>query len=522
MSKSSISKNSAIAYLRVSTKKQEQEGNSIEIQKKAAIKYAKECNLNIIEFLEESKSASKVSNPDLDIQNNLYESLDSRPQLQKVLNLIKNKKVQHLIVFTKDRLARNLELSISLDYFFNKNKVTVHYTSPGEVITTNDNKISKFLSLVFASIGELEANLISSRVKGGLEETVRCGYWPGGQPPYGYVLRKVTDKKSILHPSLLEINNVKKIFDLYTSYGYSYRAIANKMNQLDNVDIWTKGKIESIINNETYTGYITWNRRSRSPDNKKEPIKSVHKEASTIINALQWKNSLKLRESKSKSKDHKYYSTPFLLRDKLVCGKCNEIMKAKNYGKDRYGNQREGVYRCINKNSNNRSELIVKKEHIENKFIKEMSKMLSAPEIDLLWINYQTSIKQEKENNENEIDRIDKEIENTKVLCNKLKDLLDEDTPDSSFEKIIFNEHIQLKKKLQSLKNNKKSLKNLESKYFKTQIELQTHIDRFFMCDFKKLEQERKRMLIDIIVDKVILSKNGDDVSMKIIVNKFM
>ncbi|KZL93595.1 recombinase family protein [Clostridium magnum] len=162
-------------------------------------------------------------------------------------------------------MTRDFEQFIALKYILNRNNIKIHYTLPGENIDIEDKKINRFVDNILASVAELEANVISIRVKSGSKITVKNGNWAGGRPPYGYLIQRIkipgrSRPIAKLKPSIYERSLIVNIFKFY-NLGYGYRKIAQLMNDMCGNNAWTKGKIESIIKNETYTGYITWDRR---------------------------------------------------------------------------------------------------------------------------------------------------------------------------------------------------------------------------------------------------------------------
>ncbi|WP_202709475.1 recombinase family protein [Sporosalibacterium faouarense] len=511
-----IINNKAVCYLRVSTDRQEKEGNSIMIQKLAAEKYAEKNNLEIIDFYEESKSASKIPDENFDITGNIVTALNNRKELQTIIRLVKRNKFKHLIVYDRDRLVRNLEMFVALNFFLKKHNISVHYAKTNETINKDSDKINRFIELVLGSVAELEANLISVRVKEGQEQAIRTNKWPGGQTPYGYLDKKKHSNK-FLQPSVSQMINVQKIFDFYNKFGYSYRRIAKEMNGVDNSINWTKGKIESILTNEVYTGQIVWNRRSRerNPDTNQEIIKSGSIKDARIISKTNWENSVSIRNKKSNIQDAKYYSTPYLLRDKLVCGNCGNLMKPKNYGKDKYGKQRECVYRCITK-SNNRSELILRQTFIENIFINEFTNIMKYQQTDKLWVYYSSITKEIKEKNTKNLEKIINEIERKQSKLVKIDTLLDDALIDEIIE-TLEGEKTKLKKELNNLQLLKSRIEQLQNTYFNSMTELSSALQNFFIEDFNELENERKRMLLDILVDKVIVTNTDKKLILKIV-----
>ncbi|MDF2523243.1 MAG: putative recombinase, partial [Clostridiales bacterium] len=107
----------AAAYLRVSSPGQEKEGYSLDFQRAAARKYAetKELILNDELIFDEVRPASKVYvKPEVQIDE-FESSLDARPRLKELIEAAEKKKFKHLIVFSRDRISRDVVLAVKLN-----------------------------------------------------------------------------------------------------------------------------------------------------------------------------------------------------------------------------------------------------------------------------------------------------------------------------------------------------------------------------------------------------------------------
>ncbi|MTI67513.1 MAG: recombinase family protein [Firmicutes bacterium] len=501
-STTSLNNNLAVVYLRVSTHKQQEEGNSISNQKKYAKEYAENKGFIIKKYFTESESASKIQhNNYLSFENNLSKIFKNRPELLKILDLAKRRKFKHLIVYRRDRLIRNFEMFVKLTYFFSKYDITIHYTKAGENLDSKNNHIERFLELVIGNIAELESNLISERVKEGLQQKVLNGYWAGGKPPYGYTLETDFNDKKTIKPLPIDKEHIKRIFKLYNNRGLSFEKIAQEMNSHYNTNIWYKSKVESIIKNEIYTGKIVWNRRSRKKHSSNKQITSKKIKNAGIITENQWDQSSKLRYKKSKSKDPKYFSTPFLLRDLAICNECNIPLKAKNYGKNK-----SKVYRCPTKR-NHKSHLIIKKDLLENNFIKEFSQFLKTSSTESFWNEYTKRVEKEKDYNKQLKTEISEKIKENNEHLVKIDNLI-YTLEDEDMLIPLHKEKLRLSKKIKNLKEYIKQINDYEKKHFKTKEQLNIALERFFEVDFNKLTNSEKRVIIDTIIHQVKVSIN--------------
>jgi len=529
-SSSPLSKNNiAVAYLRVSTERQKESGFSLINQQEAAEIYAKKNGLILTNnmILSEVKSASIVNknSDDSDFEG----SLRNRPVLLEILQSAAQNKFQNIIIFSRDRLARDLGMFIALNLEFEKLNIKVHYSRPGEITESPDSKIYKFLDLILASVAELESNVLSTRVKSGNQICIKEGNWAGGKSPFGYVFQRETNyfttkknRHSKLKSSIYEKSIVQEIFELYIK-GYSYKDISVKMNVEHSYISWTKSKVETIIKNETYTGKIAWNRRSgkRNPGKKLVPVYSPSNEDMKIIDTDLYNKVAQLRKRKSKLKDSRYYNTPFLLKNKLLCANCNATLTPKNYGKDK-----TNVYRCptlVQKSACNvsrkKSELIVNQKDIEDEVIAQLKIIIDGNDTNELWGYYQSEITKRKDQYvEVKKDLNNKILEVDKLQINIFKLLEKENTSVDIKERLNFQNEILNKAKQQFL--NKIISKDIWLEEI-TSLNKEKYDEaiKYFKNSIFTKDTYYSRVLIDTLIEHIVVSKIGDKLLLKILIN---
>lgn len=504
--------NIAAAYIRVSTKKQGEDGTSLETQRESVNEYAKDNGLILNENMiyEEVKPASTLKTKDAIF--NINSKLEKRPQLQNLLASAHEGNFRHLIVFSRDRLTRDLNESLSLQFMLNKYKVQIHYSAPGENFNSKDQKINDFLESIFASINEYQANVIADRVKTGNLLCIKSGYWAGGLPPFGYSLDKFKNgrkensklKKNPTYAILIE-----KIFHFY-NLGNGYSEVARLMNIYFPSICWTKGKIRTIIQNPTYTGYIYWDKRGgrRNPGKHDKYESSPFSDDLVIINESIWNRADTLRTCKSHLKNPKYYNTPFLLKDKLICEKCGEKLTPKNYGKND-----KSVYRCPTK-ANSRSELVIEKQEIEKILIEKLETLIASQNIDEEWKLYTEKALEAKSSIKASITDLDERIKNSNLLKENIDKLLRQKL-NKQLIALLKEERTILSKSNDYYNDFKVKLnRKLETGYFDNK-------DDFFkaICNLFKEYEEVNRIFIDLLIDNITVNKINNNLNLKILLN---
>lgn len=190
-----------VAYMRVSTEKQAVEGNGLDSQKRDIENYCRKNELVITDwYIDDGYTGANMD----------------RPGLQRLVNDCSRKRVSCVVAFKLDRLSRNMIDGIYLiEKVFQKCNVvfkcvhdSVNYDSPMEQAYTQ-------MMAVFA---QLDKNTMMLRMRGGMLERIKQGYWMGGgNLPYCYSYSK---EQGILIPIPERAEQARKALELFIS-GYS-------------------------------------------------------------------------------------------------------------------------------------------------------------------------------------------------------------------------------------------------------------------------------------------------------------
>jgi DNA invertase Pin-like site-specific DNA recombinase len=193
-----------VAYFRVSTDKQADDGNSLLAQRAKVVAYAELYDLEIVDYLTDTASASSLE----------------RPGLQSALLMLETGQADGLLVAKLDRLTRSVrDLCDLVDEYF---RDECSLLSVGENIDTRSAS-GRMLLNVLTSIGQWERETIGARTAAVMQHMRATGMFTGGFPPYGY--RVAGDK---LEAVTEELNLVERARYMRTA-GESLRAIAKAL-----------------------------------------------------------------------------------------------------------------------------------------------------------------------------------------------------------------------------------------------------------------------------------------------------
>ncbi len=182
----------AIGYIRVSTEEQAREGISLDMQKSKIKAYAALEDMELVDIVEDAGISGC--------------SIRNRPGVQRVLQMIRDRRIDAVVLFKLDRLARNTSETLSIATLCEGHGVSLH--SITEKLDTK-SAIGKFFFTLLASLAEMERALIGERIKAVMDlkkerNEVR------GHPPYGFM---AIDGKLV--PDLEEQEIIQRILDLH-------------------------------------------------------------------------------------------------------------------------------------------------------------------------------------------------------------------------------------------------------------------------------------------------------------------
>lgn len=159
----------AIGYIRVSTVGQATEGISLEAQETKIRMYALLNDLELVDVFVDAGLSGK--------------SISGRPGIQSVLELVKAKKVDDVIIYKLDRLARNLKEACEISETMQKRGVSLHSIS--EKIDTG-SATGKLFYHIISAMAEWERGIISERTTVALQTKKENGQRVSKDAEFGF------------------------------------------------------------------------------------------------------------------------------------------------------------------------------------------------------------------------------------------------------------------------------------------------------------------------------------------------
>ncbi|BCU51268.1 recombinase RecB [Staphylococcus auricularis] len=302
------------AYIRVSTERQV-EGYSIEGQITQIEQYCQFNGYELVDIYADRGISGKSMN---------------RPELQRMLKDAKNGKLDCVMVYKTNRLARNT--SDLLTIVEELHRQNVEFFSLSERMEVK-NSTGKLMLQILASFSEFERNTILENIYTGQHQRALEGYYQGNLP-LGY--NNIPDNKKELMINQHEANIVKYIFESYAK-GHGYRKIANALNHKGYVtkkgNPFSISAVTYILSNPFYIGkiqfakYKDWNDKRRKGLNDK-PVIAEGKHA-PIIGKNLW-DKVQARKKQVSEKPQVHGKGTNLLTGIIHCPQCGAPMAASN------------------------------------------------------------------------------------------------------------------------------------------------------------------------------------------------
>lgn len=200
-----INTGKVVVYTRVSSDQQ-----NLEMQLEAAKPYVKGYHPDEVIYLnDDGVSATK-------------KKMEERPKLKELLELIKNGQVDTLIVYQRDRLARDFYEYLEIILLIYTFKVKVIFTATGHLPFNHDLKSGLLSEGVFGMMSQLEGMNIVNRTKDAFQKAPHS--------IFGYLVDKANGKRTYtinpkykttikhLYRDCLTISNAKDLIELLLKY----------------------------------------------------------------------------------------------------------------------------------------------------------------------------------------------------------------------------------------------------------------------------------------------------------------
>jgi DNA invertase Pin-like site-specific DNA recombinase len=310
------SKKKYLALARVSTREQEREGFSLDVQVDALRQYAERTNGEIIRFFRIAETASKHK------ERKIFKEL-----------LAFAKKNAHtldgLLFYKVDRAARNLFDYVELERL--ESEFDIQFISVSQ--PTENTPAGRMQRRILANMASFYTEQQSIDVKEGIARRVAEGWFPSN-PPYGYRNVRI-DGRSIVKVHPQNHTKVRRIFDLRANQILTVPEIMERLFDegifyTDSKPKFSESKVYAILHDRSYLGFILF--RDDWHSGNHEPL----------VDQVTW-DLVRLSFDEQNYRSHELVYASRLIR----CGHCGHIVT----GEEKFKETKKGTksyiyYRC--------------------------------------------------------------------------------------------------------------------------------------------------------------------------------
>jgi site-specific DNA recombinase len=233
-----------LALARVSSREQEREGFSLEIQEDALKKYAEANDGTIVRLFKIAETASKR---------------DERKTFKEMIAYAKKHclEIDALLFYKVDRAARNLFDYVELERLESDHNVPFISISQ----QTDDNPAGRMMRRTLANMASFFTEQMAVDISQGIGRRVQEGLFPG-RAPYGYSHIRVNGRR-LIETNQIEAEKVRYMFQLYAYGNCTIDGIVKRFKnegvvfREDNPN-WKRTSVHNMLNDRAYIGEIQY------------------------------------------------------------------------------------------------------------------------------------------------------------------------------------------------------------------------------------------------------------------------
>ena len=460
---------SVACYVRVSTENQ-LENYSIEEQVERLKAYCKAKDFTVYDFyIDGGYSGGNIN----------------RPDLQRLMRDIDNKKIDLVLVYKLDRLSRSQKDTLFLieDEFLAKK---VEFVSVNENFDTS-TPFGRAMIGILSVFAQLEKDQITERFTMGRIGRCKAGYYHGGPtPPTGY---DYVDGELVVNE--YEALQIEEIFSLFLK-GHSINAIWRHM-QKKYGSFGSSNRILIILRNSVYIGKVKF--KGYECDGVHKPIikKEDYEQVQKLLTSPQ-------RELNKTSAQKTPFRAEYLLSSLIYCKRCGARYSANHGYYKCYSRAKSSKRFIVDPNCKNDNWKIDELDNIVINQIKELC--YNQKKIDAIFSNTKTDPKVDTQVIEKRLNEIDEQLK-------RLVDLY-------QFGNMPMQD---IKQRIDKLQSEREKLCDILENNNNDTITKQSFIENLknfnnVFSDNNNLES--KRLWLRSLINKIIIDGNNIDIEWRV------
>lgn len=303
----------AIIFARVSSKRQKDEGVSLDVQEKTITQYCLDKNFKILDTISIDESSTQGN------RKKFHEMLELAETCQGKVAIVVN---------YVDRLQRTYTDTPELERLRSSGKIEIHALRENLIMTKDSPAMDLTVWYMHVLMANFQVNTMIDKVKSSQKENWAAGKWQG-LAPIGYLNAKDEDRKATLIIDTERAPIIKILFEEYATGLHSLQSLWYKARELGLTSkeknhykkspkfgkrtFISRNKIEDILKNPFYYGMMKI---------KGNLLPHIYK---PIISKALFDKVQEVFQSKSRevfSHQQEYKAIPFAFRGLIKCETC--------------------------------------------------------------------------------------------------------------------------------------------------------------------------------------------------------
>lgn len=334
-----------VALARVSSREQEREGFSLDVQVEALQRYAQRQGGQIVHLYRIAETASKEA---------------ERKTFKEMLSYVRQRacRIQGLLFYKVDRAARNIFDYVELERLEAEDGVPVIYVSQ----PTENTPAGRMQRRILANMASFYTEQQSLDVKEGLARRVQDGLFVG-KVPYGYRNVRV-DGRSLIEVHPQRSANVQRMFELYAYRNHTLDGVvaaleAEGLVYTDTQPRVPRSKLHHLLRDRSYIGEVQY--RGQWLPGRQAPL----------VDLATFQRVQVLLGEKLYNAHESVYGSGM-----IVCGYCGRPVVVEVKSKQTKGGEREyRYYRCARYNRPDHPKVRLTQAELDRQALELFSRM---------------------------------------------------------------------------------------------------------------------------------------------------
>jgi site-specific DNA recombinase len=410
-----------VGLARVSSREQEREGFSLEIQEDAIKRYAQQHQGTIVRLFKIAETASKR---------------DERKTFKEMVSYAKKNSaaIDGLLFYKVDRAARNLFDYVELE------RLESEYGVPFISISqpTENNPAGRMMRRTLANMASFFTEQMAVDISQGINRRVQEGWFPG-KASYGYRNIRANGRR-VVEVDPAAAANVQRIFQLYAYENQTLEGVVARLHEegatyRDSTPRFNRTSVHNVLNDRSYIGEITY--RDAWYPGKQPPI----------IDRATW-NRVRALMGTGNNQSHTMTYAAGLIQ----CGHCgHQVTGEVKTKRTKNGERQYSYYFCTHYRKAGHSRIRVKELEIDRQILALFDRMRIEDEEVRHWFRTILSLQTEHAQTDSAAQRTELQRQATLLVAQQDR-LLNLNLSGTIDDETFAGKHTELRDRLASIK----------------------------------------------------------------------